>query len=273
MTHARKGGDPRELGLPSRTVIGLAPQGSVPRIEIWLVDLDVDVGPYEWSLISAAERARSANFAFARDRRRFIRAHAAIRSVIGQQMDCAPSRLAFTSDTSGKPRLVGPVQPCFNLSHSGELAAIAVSDGVGEVGVDLEKVRPMPDVKSLAATHFTAHERAALEQAADPDRAFLSIWTRKEAVAKALGVGIGAFDLANLHVGHADSALIAVGNFLVSLESFDPGEGFLGAVAAVGSPRFELRLCAFAPAAGSHAALSPESGASELPRLEGAIHG
>jgi 4'-phosphopantetheinyl transferase len=68
---------------------------------------------------------------------------------------------------------------CFNLSHSGERALIAIADHV-EVGIDVE--RPGRNVAAVERT-LTAGERAG---GAPP----LQIWCRKEALAKAIGGGL-----------------------------------------------------------------------------------
>ena len=61
------------------------------------------------------------------------------------------------------------------------------------MGVDVEQLRPMPDLDSVAARVCTPGELATLAGLAQPqrERAFFAMWTRKEALAKATGEGIG----------------------------------------------------------------------------------
>jgi 4'-phosphopantetheinyl transferase len=81
----------------------------------------------------------------------------------------------------GKPRCALPVD--FNISHSGDLVACALSDE-SNVGVDVEKLR---DIRIEAFQRFlSARERAWV---GDDGRRFLKLWTQKEAVVKGDGRG------------------------------------------------------------------------------------
>jgi 4'-phosphopantetheinyl transferase len=79
----------------------------------------------------------------------------------------------------------------FNLAHSGGGAVIALA-GDAAIGVDMEFLRAIDDVESLARLVFSDAERLELELASDPVSAFLNGWTRKEAYVKALGMGLTA---------------------------------------------------------------------------------
>ncbi|HEY6944630.1 MAG TPA: 4'-phosphopantetheinyl transferase superfamily protein [Candidatus Acidoferrum sp.] len=79
----------------------------------------------------------------------------------------------------------------FNLAHCGGDAVIALTERV-PVGVDIELLRPIAEVESLARLVFSDVERRELELAPDPVLAFLNGWTRKEAYVKALGLGLSA---------------------------------------------------------------------------------
>jgi 4'-phosphopantetheinyl transferase len=95
--------------------------------------------------------------------------------------------VTFAVGAHGKPRLAnGELR--FNLTHSGELALVAVSSV--EVGVDVEQVKPHRDLTGVAKRVFTAAERA--EVAAGGDRAFYRHWVAKEAFVKATGRGISS---------------------------------------------------------------------------------
>ena len=79
----------------------------------------------------------------------------------------------------------------FNLSHSDDLAVVAVATAAA-VGVDIERIRPLADLDRLAASCLTARERgrlATIEPGRQPE-AFLRAWTCKEAYAKAIGAGL-----------------------------------------------------------------------------------
>ena len=97
--------------------------------------------------------------------------------------------LRFRYGRHGKPYLPGG--PSFNVSHSVEFLAVAVADE-GRVGVDVERLRPVRRSDRVAARRFAPSEQAWLGATGlrERDAAFLRIWTRKEAFAKALGSGL-----------------------------------------------------------------------------------
>jgi 4'-phosphopantetheinyl transferase len=94
----------------------------------------------------------------------------------------------------------------FNLSHSGELAVIALTDGAA-VGVDVEHRQRRVDHARLAARVCSPAERAHYAALPEAQRAdfFLRLWTRKEAFVKATGEGIwrrlAELDLAGVEPG------------------------------------------------------------------------
>lgn len=152
--------------------------------------LDVDAGELAAliGLLGADECSRADRFRFARDRRRFIVRRARLRQWLGAWVGRAPESLAFAENSHGKPVMVGG--PPFSLSHSGDMMLLAIGDA--EVGCDIERIDPALDWTPLAATFFTATERAALTALpAEAGRhAFFACWARKEAFVKALGLGL-----------------------------------------------------------------------------------
>jgi 4'-phosphopantetheinyl transferase len=151
--------------------------------------------PSELELLDRDERARAARFHTELLRSRYVAAHGFLRRVLGQALELAPERVALEVRPDGKPKLAGELGRAlwFNLSHSAQVAVLALS-AVGEVGVDVEEIRRLPDADDVAQRVFTARERAAIERAspARRDRAFFEAWTRKEAYIKATGEGLRA---------------------------------------------------------------------------------
>ncbi len=145
------------------------------------------------ALLDDEERSRATRFVRPPDRRRFVLAHAALRLFLARCLDVHPTAVRYENGAHGKPRLA-PDLPAleFNLSHSGELGLVAVARG-RSVGVDVEQVRDVPDIPSIADTHFSTSERQALRSSPPAERrnAFFRCWTRKEAVVKAIGEGLG----------------------------------------------------------------------------------
>lgn len=163
--------------------------------EIWIVDLtrpSTRLGPCA-ALLDEAERARASRFVRPEDHARYVASHAALRVILARHLACDPTEIRFASGPGGKPQLAGAARGvfAFNLSHSGDRALIGVTDG-SAIGVDVEAIRPISDTLRIARSHFAADEAAALQSLPSEavDQAFFALWTRKEAVVKALGVGL-----------------------------------------------------------------------------------
>jgi len=122
-------------------------------------------------------------------------AHVVLRDILSWYLDRKPDQIEFRKNQFGKPFLVdaGPGRLEFNLSHSASLVTVALALQ-RPIGVDVERIRPLPDLLLVAEDHFAPPERALLAEASPPDRlrAFFTCWTRKEAYIKALGTGLSA---------------------------------------------------------------------------------
>lgn len=163
------------------------------HVHVWLASLDdaaADEAVFDGSL-SDEERGRARQLLFAPDRRRFLLSHLVLRGLLGRYLARHPSAIHLTHGPWGKPRLVDPVGIDFNLAHSGGLAAYAFGRD-RQVGIDIERIRPMLSAMTLADRYFTQFEAQALEQTSDAERTalFFSYWVRKEAVLKASGYGL-----------------------------------------------------------------------------------
>lgn len=172
------------LQLPSRVV------------HVWRIGLEASEGALGElaGRLDATEQSRAARFVFPGDRRRYMVAHAALRDILAGYLGEPPAGLRFQTDRRGKPYLIGTQDPPlrFNLAHSGEIALVACAWGE-EVGVDVEAIRPMPDLAAIAGRFFAPGEQQAL-LALPPEEqtlGFFNCWTRKEAFIKAVGEGLG----------------------------------------------------------------------------------
>lgn len=165
------------------------------QVQVWSAPIPADFEPAlvkHW--LSPAELARAGCFRFDRERETFIFARASLRQLLGSYLELAPERVELSVSPTGKPALARPrlgAEICFNVSHAGGRVLLALALECA-VGVDLEPVRPLPDLEELAERFFTPREAAsllALPPAARPER-FFRYWTRKEAWLKASGVGL-----------------------------------------------------------------------------------
>lgn len=174
------------------------------EVHVWRIPLDLPVVAVEHVglALDASERARAERLRFPRDRWRFVVARGALRAILGHYLAEEPAAMRFRYGPRGKPALdgAGDGNWRFNLSHSGDLALLAVSRG-RELGIDVEQVRPELAGESIARRFFSPNEVSALLGLSDGERheAFFRCWTRKEAYIKARGDGfalrLDAFDV------------------------------------------------------------------------------
>jgi 4'-phosphopantetheinyl transferase len=159
------------------------------EIEIWRVAL-CPVGEEEFAVLSAEERERAERTRSAAAREAFVACRAALRRILGAASGQRPEAIRLRVTREGKPDFEErPGGLHFNVSHSGMTGLVALRRG-GPVGVDVEVVREVADPAGVARRFFQQEEVAALEKLGYSSRAFLGVWTRKEAVVKALGFGL-----------------------------------------------------------------------------------
>ncbi|MHB8885639.1 MAG: 4'-phosphopantetheinyl transferase family protein [Methylovirgula sp.] len=129
-----------------------------------------------------------------RDARRgyFLARRALMRQLIARRFGWAAETMTIAVDESGAPRLKSPAngpKPELYLSIARRAALAVLAIAPRPIGVDLELLGP-PEAIPTAALHEAEAERlAALDDVAQ-HRAFLEIWTLKEAYLKALRTGL-----------------------------------------------------------------------------------
>jgi 4'-phosphopantetheinyl transferase len=166
---------------------------SAQEVHVWQWDLDVCDGDFDtyWATLSRQERERADKFSFERHRRRFVAGRGELRRLLSRYLGLSPIEVDIGYGSDGKPFCA--TQPpewsiCFNLSHSENAAALAISNGF-EVGIDVELVRPIDEGMPLQV--FSIQERAQFSALPNAERqeVFFESWARKEACLKALGTG------------------------------------------------------------------------------------
>src|SRR4051812_32495574 len=158
---------------------------------VFAVELDRDESEVAalGGVLTADELLRAGRMKSPQGRTRAVVARAALRKLLARELGWTPEEIVFTVGPHGKPRLDDESAGVrFNLSHSGDLALIAIARGAVEVGVDLEELRPRTDLRGVARRVFTQAEREAVE--AGGEIAFYRHWVAKEAFVKATGRGI-----------------------------------------------------------------------------------
>jgi 4'-phosphopantetheinyl transferase len=123
----------------------------------------------------------------------------------------------------------------FNLSHRPGWALLAVTD-VGLTGADIEPLAPLAEAAALIKELFSPPEQPALQAAALADYwpLFYLIWTRKEAYAKAQGMGL-ALPFAAFSVLAPGPSPRLASPADAQVLSFAAGAGWQGSVAVLGT--------------------------------------
>jgi 4'-phosphopantetheinyl transferase len=113
-----------------------------------------------------------------------------IEAVLAAYLGVEANSLAVRRAPTGMPYVeASPFRA--SLAHSGEVTLVAVALE-REVGIDVERLRPGVETWALAPHALTPSERCHLETVAVERRSetVLSLWTRKEALLKAVGLGL-----------------------------------------------------------------------------------
>ena len=162
------------------------------EVHVWkvaLASVNATLGNLR-GLLSAAERERASRFQFEKDQARFISCRASLRLLLSRYTGAAPDEIAFRYESGGKPALAGIGGWQFNLSHSRDLAAVAISR-YDALGIDIELVDPdfpRHEVTRDILANDELADLAALPPADQPGY-FFQLWTLKEALLKAAGTG------------------------------------------------------------------------------------
>ncbi|HEX5988589.1 MAG TPA: 4'-phosphopantetheinyl transferase superfamily protein [Solirubrobacterales bacterium] len=159
------------------------------EVHLWLASLeDGDYPPPDG--LPAPERERAESFLRPEVAARWVASRWALRQVLAAYLAQPPAEIEIAVGEHGKPRLAGGDVE-FNLSHSGDVALVAVTAG-REVGVDVECVDPERDFPALAERGLDAEVAAAVRAAPADEQSLLfhRSWARHEAELKCLGVGL-----------------------------------------------------------------------------------
>jgi 4'-phosphopantetheinyl transferase len=221
------------------SVAGNAPTGN--DVHIWGVRLDQPPGVVTELLqtLSDDERNRADRFTREPDRIGSIVSRAAVRAILSRDVGIPPGEVQFGYGRFGKPFLLEPraTDLEFNLSHSGLFALVAVARG-RPIGVDVELIRTDFDVTGVARMAFAKAEWDALSAQPPSKRAFAfyDLWTRKEAILKCRGTGLGQLDdaIAGAGPSHPTPAVLGEETGKMTVAKISPAGEYAGAVAAEG---------------------------------------
>ncbi|MGE3510011.1 MAG: 4'-phosphopantetheinyl transferase superfamily protein [Vicinamibacterales bacterium] len=225
------------------------------EIHVWAVSpLATDAEAEQLvAALSSHEQHRAARMRQPDLRRAFVVGRARVRQILSAYIGHPPHELDVVARVDDKPVLAGaPPWFDFSFSRCDRLHACAVGHG-RRLGVDVETIGDGHDASGIAATFFSSEDAAWISAQAVASRAaaFASIWTKKEAVVKAIGSGL-KMPLRAVRVPYEDAGPVAWADPASPpgrpwfVRAFTPAPGVAGAVAAEG--RWRLTLLQWPPA-------------------------
>jgi 4'-phosphopantetheinyl transferase len=142
------------------------------------------------STLSPDEKKRTSYFKFEHKQHGYIITQAVLRILISAYLDIEPVDVILVASKKGKPFLINEPSLYFNISNSHEICVYAFSRD-SEVGIDIEKIRELPDLDQLIEKNLTSNEKEYFRK--NPDHKlslFFQFWTLKESYLKAIGEGM-----------------------------------------------------------------------------------
>ena len=227
------------------------PDIGLKEVHLWNICLD-QTGPSIddfASILSEEEYNRANSYISETIRRRYIVSHGFLRIILGAYLNQDPSEVRIVSGPYGKPCLEeGQETIQFSMSHSEEQALFAFAQK-SRIGIDLEKIREIPNMEQIVKRYFSERENDEFFQLSPRDRpiGFFNGWTRKEAFVKAIGRGM-TFPLRKIEVSLSPNVRAELLNaegypesmLGWSLHHLEPASGYLAALAVEGQ-NFEIK--------------------------------
>ena len=155
-------------------------------------DFFVNMIPTLYHHLSISERSRAELFQREADYNCYITVHALLRIELSKELGVKAGSIKMGESEKGRPYIDGADLP-FSLSRTKNLFAFVVGKGKQYLGIDIEQIKPEIDFVGIARSHFSHREQQLVlsqKNISDQKSLFFEIWTRKEALLKAIGIGI-----------------------------------------------------------------------------------
>lgn len=214
------------------------------KVHVWRIGLEQQDDLLERfrGTLEPEELDRASRFRFERLQRHFVVSRGFLRNVLARYMEVRPQDLRFVYNDYGKPSLAGQQSLRFNMSHSHEVALVAVARDAA-LGVDVEYIRADFASEEIAKRFFSRREVETLTSLPREEivAAFFRCWTRKEAYIKAIGKGLSQqLDRFDVTLAPYEPAALlqadAEDTSSWSLSDIDVGSDYASALAVEGTP-------------------------------------
>ena len=215
------------------------------EVHVWRIGLEQqdDLLAHFRSTLEPEELDRASRFHFERLQRHFVVGRGFLRHVLARYLQARPEELRFDYNVYGKPSLAGEHSLRFNMSHSHEVALVAVARDAA-LGVDVEYIRVDFASDEIAKRFFSRREVETLATLPKEEivAAFFRCWARKEAYIKAIGKGLSQqLDRFDVTLAPNEPAALLRADeedrLNWSLSDIDVGPGYASAMAVEGVVR------------------------------------
>lgn len=163
------------------------------EVHLWKASLEFNDERYRkfYNILSKDEQIRANHFRFEKDRVQFVLARGILRQLLAGYLSMEASELRFQYTPLGKPYILRDYGLDFNVSHSSSLALFGFTIG-RMIGIDIEFMSVNIEFASMVKQFFSPYEIKTLFSlpVSQQAEAFYMCWTRKEALIKAIGIGL-----------------------------------------------------------------------------------
>src|SRR5882724_2102348 len=168
---------------------------SEAEVHVWFATVPVPMAVANLArILSPGEVARAERYHNPDSAATFIVARAILRALLAEYLATIPSSIRFAYSATGRPSVEYPRTDIdFSIAHSANAILIGATR-CRRLGVDIEYISPTFDFSEAVASAFGQDERQILESVKDSQRRdlFFTLWTAREALAKACGAGLTA---------------------------------------------------------------------------------
>ncbi|MFH1319652.1 MAG: 4'-phosphopantetheinyl transferase superfamily protein [Bacteroidota bacterium] len=208
------------------------------EIHLWSVSLnlsDSTIKRYS-SFLSREEEKKARFFKFEREQNRYRISQGVLRQLLSSYLNKSPQTIRIGRHKKGKPFSFDNPSMYFNMSGSGNICVFAFSRD-GEVGIDIEQIRELPDIDELIRKNLTPKEIIyTLKTPGNKLKRFFQFWTFKEAYLKATGEGMRLTpDNLEFSMEGGKMKLLGVKGIFEAEDwfftGFSPVKGYIGALA------------------------------------------
>jgi len=204
------------------------------EIHLWTASSDASAELLSkcYSALTDVEKSRIDYYKFKPSQDNFMVSQGGLRMLLSAYFNIAPQEVKIGRHNKGKPYSIDDYSLTFNISNSENRVVYAISRA-GEVGIDLEFIRPLPDLEELIDKNYTIKEAAYIRKIKSEQlQRFFKFWTVKEAYLKAIGEGMRLTpDSLEFSVENGNFKLLEAKGFFEQVDwkikNIFPGDGFV----------------------------------------------